>query len=167
MPADHMKVSSSDQYFVSTDRSLLDVDTIYGFLSTCYWSPGIARSRVERAIEHSLCFGLYDSSTHRVTASKQGDPLPTQVGFARVVSDYASFAYLCDVFVLESHRGRGLSKRMMQEIMAFPSLQGLRRFCLLTLDAHGLYKQFGFASIPDAARYMEKIDRESFKREMA
>lgn len=153
---------------MSTDRSLLDMDVIFTFLVSCYWSPGIARSRVERAIEHSLCFGVYDKSIARTTKTTppQHSALPSQVGFARVVTDYASFAYLCDVFVLESHRGRGLSKRLMHEVMAYPSLQGLRRFSLMTRDAHGLYEQFGFAPMSDPTKYMEVLDRESYKRDV-
>ena len=88
---------------------------------------------------------------------------PAQVGFARIITDFASYAYLCDVYVLESHRGRGLSKWLMEVIIAHPDLQGLRRFCLMTRDAHGLYAQFGFTPMTDPSRYMERIDRESYK----
>lgn len=86
-----------------------------------------------------------------------------QVGFARIITDFASYAYLCDVFILESHRGQGLSKWLMEFIIAHPDLKGLRRFCLMTRDAHGLYAQFGFAPMPDPSRYMERVDRESYK----
>lgn len=145
---------------IVTDPSLLDLDMIHGFLSTCYWSPGIARERLERAIAHSQCFGAYDTN-----APREGAPTkPTQIGFARVVTDHATFAYLCDVFVLESHRGRGVSKLLMRTILEHPDLQGVRRFCLMTRDAHGLYSQFGFAACADPARYMERLDRESYKR---
>jgi len=88
-----------DQFLISTDKSLLDMDTIYAFLSTCYWSPGIARSRVERAIENSMCFGIHDTETA---------VRPLQIGFARVITDKATYGYICDVFVLEEYRGRGL-----------------------------------------------------------
>lgn len=149
----------SKRYVVSADKSLLDVEAIYAFLSTCYWSPGIARERVERAIANSLCFGAYDTSTPRgVTGG-----LFAQVGFARVVTDRASFAYLCDVFVLESHRGGGVGKLLMETIMAEPAIRGVRCFSLKTRDAHGLYKQFGFAPMPDPSRYMEIVDRETYK----
>lgn len=145
---------------ISTDPSLLDLDAIYAFLSTCYWSPGIARERVERAIRNSMCFGAYDTDQPRA-----GNPSkPSQVGFARVITDRATYAYLCDVFVLESHRGRGASKLLMRTITEHPDLQGLRRFCLMTRDAHGLYSQFGFGPTPDPTRYMERLDRESYKR---
>jgi N-acetylglutamate synthase-like GNAT family acetyltransferase len=143
-----------DQFLISTDKSLLDVDTIYAFLSTCYWSPGISRSRVERAIENSMCFAIYDSS-------KAGRP--RQIGFARVITDQATYGYICDVFVLEGYRGRGLSKQLMKAIVEHPELQGMRRLCLMTRDAHGLYAQFGFAPVPDPTRYMEVLDRESYK----
>ena len=129
-------------FLVSTDRALLDLDVIHGFLTNCYWAKGIPRDVVERSIQHSLCFGIYDGSG-------------AQVGFARVVSDFATVAYLGDVFVLESHRRQGLSKWMMECIMQHPSLQGLRRWILLTRDAHGLYAQFGFTPLKSAERYME------------
>ncbi|MBY0114345.1 MAG: GNAT family N-acetyltransferase [Phycisphaerales bacterium] len=147
------------RYIVSTDKSRLDRDAIHAFLSTCYWSPGIARECVDRAIEHSLCWGVYDTSTPR----EGRDGVFAQVGFARVVTDRASFAYLCDVFVLESHRGAGLGKLLMKAIMAEPAIRGIRCFALKTRDAHGLYKQFGFAPMPDPTRYMEILDRETYK----
>jgi len=134
--------SPRDGFLISTDPARLDLDVIYGFLTNCYWAKGIPREIVARSIEHSLCFGIYDS---------QG----TQVGFARVISDFATVAYLGDVFVLESHRGRGLSKWMMECIMQHPALQGLRRWILLTRDAHALYKQFGFTPVKSPGRYME------------
>ena len=134
--------SRRNGYLVSTDPARLDLDLIHGFLTNCYWAKGIPREIVEKSIEHSLCFGIYDS---------QG----TQVGFARVISDFSTVAYLGDVFVLEAHRGRGLSKWMMECIMQHPGLQGLRRWILLTRDAHELYKQFGFTPVKSPGRYME------------
>jgi GNAT superfamily N-acetyltransferase len=124
---------------ITTDASRIDLEAIHGFLTTSYWSPAIPREVVERAIAHSLCFGALD-----------GDQ---QVGFARVVSDRATFAYVCDVFVLESHRGRGVGKSLMAAIMAHPDLQGLRRIMLFSRDAHGLYAQYGFG----AARYPDRL----------
>ena len=118
------------------------MDVIHEFLTNCYWAQGIPRAVVARSIEHSLCFGIYHGSRE-------------QVGFARVVSDFATIAYLGDVFVLESHRGRGLSKWMMECVVQHPALQGLRRWILLTRDAHGLYSQFGFTPLGSAERYME------------
>lgn len=138
---------AEDRFLVSDDRGLLDVDVIHGFLRTCYWSPGIPRKTVERAIEGSLCFGVYQRGA--------GGKL-TQVGFARVISDYATFAYLCDVFILEPWRGHGLSRRLMEAILGHPSLQGLRRFTLMTRDAHGLYEKFGFKPRTDGGKaYLE------------
>lgn len=117
--------------FVSTDRSLLDLEMIHAFLSTkSYWALSRTREQTERAIEHSICFGLFD-----------GD---RQIGFARVVSDRATYAYIGDVFVLKEFRGRGYSKLLMETIVSHPDLQELRRWTLATRDAHGLYEQFGF-----------------------
>lgn len=130
------------EFLISTDRARLDLDVIHGFLTNCYWAKGIPREVVAQSIEHSLCFGVYDGSG-------------AQVGFARVVSDFATVAYLGDVFVLESHRGRGLSKWMMECIMQHPALQNLRRWILLTRDAHGLYSQSGFTPLKGPERYME------------
>lgn len=130
------------EYVVSTDPSKLDLDVVHEFLTNCYWAKGIPRDVVARSIEHSLCFGIYDSSG-------------AQFGFARVISDFATVAYLGDVFVLESHRGRGLSKWMMECITQHPALQSLRRWILLTRDAHALYSSFGFTPLKSAERYME------------
>ena len=134
--------SRRGEFVVSTDPARLDLDVIHGFLTSCYWAEGIPRELVARSIQHSLCFGVYDGSG-------------AQVAFARVVSDFATVAYLGDVFVLESHRGRGVSTFMMECIMQYPSLQHLRRWILLTRDAHGLYKKFGFTPLKSADRYME------------
>jgi GNAT superfamily N-acetyltransferase len=148
---------------LSTDPARLDVELIYQFLTNCYWAKGIPRDTVARSIEHSLCFGIYDESMATLS-STQAAPLtkgapgpegPAQVGFARVISDFATLAYLGDVFVLESHRGRGLGKWMMESIMQHPALQALRRWILLTRDAHTLYSQFGFTPLKSPERYME------------
>jgi GNAT superfamily N-acetyltransferase len=130
------------EFLISTDRQRLNLDVVHSFLTNCYWAKGIPREVVARSIENSLCFGIYEG----------GD---TQVGFARVVSDFATVAYLGDVFVLESHRGRGLSKWLMECIVQHPALQNLRRWILLTRDAHGLYSQFGFTPVKAPERYME------------
>jgi len=137
--------SRRDGYLVSTNPARLDLDVIHGFLTNCYWAKGIPREIVHRSIEHSLCFGIYDSRG-------------VQVGFARVISDFSTVAYLGDVFVLESHRGRGLSKWMMECVMQHPALQGLRRWILLTRDAHGLYERFGFTPVKSQERYMELLN---------
>jgi GNAT superfamily N-acetyltransferase len=130
------------EFVISTDPARLDLDLIYGFLTNCYWAKGVPRDVVERSIEHSLCFGIYDDGG-------------AQVGFARVISDFATIAYLGDVFVLESYRRRGLSKWMMECILGHPALQNLRRWILLTRDAHELYRKCGFTAIQSPDRYME------------
>jgi GNAT superfamily N-acetyltransferase len=130
------------EFLISTSRERLSLDVIHGFLTNCYWAKGISREVVARSMEHSLCFGIYEETGQ-------------QVGFARVVSDLATVAYLGDVFVLESHRGRGLSKWLMECIVQHPALQNLRRWILLTQDAHGLYSQFGFTPVKAPERYME------------
>jgi GNAT superfamily N-acetyltransferase len=128
-------------YLVTTDPAKMQLDAIHGYLSRAYWCEGIPRSTVERAVENSLCFAVLHGEE--------------QVGFARVVTDTATFAYLCDVYVLEEHRGKGLSKWMMECVVGHPKLQGLRRFSLATRDAHGLYKQFGFHAIAKPELLME------------
>ena len=125
-------------YSISTER--IDLDAVHAFLSRSFWAEGIPKELVARAAANSLCFSLFD--------------LSAQVGFARVVTDRATFAYLCDVYVLESHRGRGLGKWLIESVMAHPDVQGLRRFLLVTRDAHGLYARHGFAVV-DAGRHME------------
>jgi GNAT superfamily N-acetyltransferase len=140
-------------FLISTDRKLLSLDVVHDFLTNCYWAKGISRDVVARSIEHSLCFGIYDQPPR--PAKEARHEAPEQVGFARVVSDFATVAYLGDVFVLESHRGRGLSKWLMECITQHPALQNLRRWILLTRDAHGLYSQFGFTPLKAPERYME------------
>lgn len=163
------------RYGIETDKALLDINVIHAFLRECYWSPGIARSRVERAIANSMCFGAYDRNSARDDSDRaerahaqllpSGRVLPRQVGFARVVTDRATYGYICDVFVLDAFRGRGLSKMLMKAIVCHPDLQGLRRLCLMTRDAHGLYAQFGFSAMPEPSRYLEVVDRESYQRD--
>lgn len=128
-------------YEVSTDRQRLDTDRIHHFLSRAYWSPGIPRDVVERAIAHSLAFGLYASAGE-------------QVGFARAITDRATYAYLADVYVESAHRGQGLGKFLVASVLAHPDLQGLRRCALATADAHGLYAQYGFGPPSDPTRHM-------------
>jgi GNAT superfamily N-acetyltransferase len=133
-----------DGYEISTDPQRLNVELIHRFLAEeSYWSPGIPRSIVERAIENSLCFGVYDPAA--------------QVGFARVVTDRSTFALLADLFILEPHRGKGLSKWLMHCVVGHEDLQGLRRLLLLTSDAHGLYRQFGFEALGNPSRFMEVV----------
>jgi len=128
---------------ISFDPDRMRIDVIHGFLRESYWSPGIRRDVVECAIANSLVVGAFDTAT--------GD----QVGFARVVTDYASFAWICDVFVIPSHRGRGIAKRMLAALIDHERMRTLRRWCLATKDAHGLYEQFGFKAVR-AKRWMEK-----------
>ena len=133
------------RYEISSDSGRLDAAAIHAYLTRSYWSPGIPLDSVERALRNSLCFGVYESSSG------------AQVGFARVVTDYATFAYLCDVYVLEAHRGRGLAKWMMREVMAHPALTGARRIMLATRDAHGLYRHSGFAEVGQSRTLMEIV----------
>ena len=135
---------------VSDDPALLDLGVVHGFLRESYWATGIPREVVERSVRGSLCFGVYEASS--------------QIGFARCVTDRATYAYLADVFVLPSHRGRGLSKWLMECILSHPDLQGLRRWGLVTADAHGLYAQFGFGPPARPERHMEKLDPEVYAR---
>lgn len=131
------------EYTISTDKNLLQVDAIHKFLSEeSYWAKERTREQTTTAIENSLCFGVY--------AGEQ------QIGFARVVSDYATFAYLGDVYIAEEFRGRGLSKWLMETIIAYPDLQNLRRWILATKDAHSLYEKFGFHALKFPERWMEK-----------
>ncbi len=136
----------------SDDPARLDFNVIHGFLTNCYWSPGIPMETVRRAAANSIAFGVYL------------DPSRDQIGYARVVTDRATYAYLADVFILEQHRGRGLSKTLMRCITSHPDLQNLRRWMLMTRDAHALYAQHGFTPLRDATRAMERLDPDIYKR---
>jgi len=131
-----------DRYTISTDPERLDIGVIHGFLARSYWATRIPIETVRRSIEHSLCFGIYHGRE--------------QVGFARVITDRATFGYIGDVFVLDSHRGRGLSSWLMECIMTHPELQGFRRWVLITRDAHGLYRKFGFTGLTRPESFMER-----------
>jgi len=143
---------------ISTDKSRLQLEVVHESLARSYWAERIPRDVVERSIAGSLCFGVYaiEAETPR--------RVEKQVGFARLVTDGATFAWVSDVFVLEEWRGRGLSKWLMQCMTAMPELAGLRRWILATRDAHGLYRQFGFTPLAEPARYMERLDRDVYKR---
>ena len=144
--------ADNGEYLISTDPSLLNVDTIYNYLSgESYWAKNIPRHVVEKSIANSLCFGLYHNNK--------------QVGFARLVTDKATFAYLGDVFILPAYRGNGLSKWLMQVIHAHPELQGLRRWVLGTRDAHGLYEQFGWTVFDEDTRkrFMQKHNKNAYQ----
>ncbi|MBN8644205.1 MAG: GNAT family N-acetyltransferase [Planctomycetes bacterium] len=147
------------EFFASDDRALIDLGVVHAFLSTCYWSKGIPRALVEKAAAHSLCFGVY-----RDRKCLPGVPTCEQVGFARVVTDRATFAYLADVFVLDQWRGRGLSKLLMRCVMTHPELLGLRRWLLMTRDAHGLYRHFGWEVTGTPERVMEIIVKDAYRR---
>jgi len=131
-----------DEFLISTDRSRLDLDMVHRYLAQSYWAAGMPRSVLERAVENSLTFGIYHG--------------PRQVGFARAISDLATYAYLSDVFVIEDYRKRGLSKWLMECVLEHPDLQGLRRFALFTRDAQGLYERYGFAPARGASTYLER-----------
>lgn len=139
-------------YLISTDPAKLDVDAIHEFLKTAYWCSDVPIQIVTKALANSLCFGLYH----------QGK----QVGLSRVVTDYATYAYLCDVYVLEAHRGQGLGHWMVECIMTHPELQNLRRFTLATRDAHGIYAAFGFTALKAPERMMERHDPGVYTRIM-
>ena len=140
-------------YEISRDPSRLDLDLIHRFLSEeAYWSPGVPREVVERAVANSLCFAAYTSEG-------------AQVAFARLVTDRATFAYLSDVFVLAPHRGKGISKLLMTAIVADPELRGMRRWMLATRDAHALYAQFGFKPLANPPRFMERHDPDVYAKQ--
>jgi GNAT superfamily N-acetyltransferase len=128
-------------YEISTDAARLDIPAIHAFLSHSYWAKRIPLATLQRAIQHSLCVG----------AMHHGE----QIGFARVVTDHATFAYVADVYVLEAHRGNGVARAMLRALFALPDLQGLRRLLLITRDAHALYAQLGFTELKDPTRFME------------
>ena len=138
------------EFTVSTDPARIELDVVHRFLTECYWANGIPREVVARSIENSLCFGLY-------TQGKQ-------IGFARVISDYATYAYIGDVFLLDSFRGQGLGKWLMECIMRHPRLQGLRRWSLVTRDAHALYAPLGFTALKKPQNYMELHDPDVYQK---
>lgn len=140
-----------DGYTVSNDPGRLQMDVIHPFLAGSYWAAGIPREIVARSIAGSLSFGVYHGGQ--------------QVGFARVISDRATFAYVADVFVLEAHRGRGLARWMMQCILETPELQGLRRWLLVTRDAHQLYHNVGFVTVERPDGFMEIVRRDIYRRD--
>lgn len=129
-----------DRFTISTDKNLLDLDVIYGFISTSYWANGIPRSVVEKSVQNSLCFGLYDDMK--------------QIGFARAVTDFATFAYMADVFIIKEYQGQGLGKLLVDYIVNYPEFKNLRRFMLATRDAHSLYEKFGFKPLNNPQNYM-------------
>ncbi|MBZ4415856.1 GNAT family N-acetyltransferase [Myxococcus sp. RHSTA-1-4] len=139
-------------FIISTDRARVDVEVVHRFLQSSYWAAGIPLELVRRAVENSLPFGLYRLGTGE------------QVGFARVVTDFATFAYLADVFIAEAVRGQGLGRWLVETLVGHPELQGLRRWLLATRDAHSLYAQQGFTPLKAPERFMEKWDPEVYRR---
>lgn len=145
--------TTRDGFLVSDDPTRIDAAAVHAYLTRSYWAPGIPPEVVRRSIAHSLCFGVYEVARDHA-----------QVGFARVISDRATFAYLCDVYVLEPYRGRGLSKLLIERVRAHPALQSLRRWMLITRDAHGLYTQFGFTPADHPENIMQVRDPDVYRR---
>jgi len=143
-------IITRDNYSISTDKSKLDIIMIHDFLSHSYWAENIPVETVQRSIEGSRCFAVFDGEK--------------QIGFARMITDKATFAYLADVFIIEAYRGRGLSKWLMEVIMTYSELQGLRRILLATRDAHELYKQFGFSPLTHTDRWMQIHNPDIYKK---
>jgi GNAT superfamily N-acetyltransferase len=141
---------SKGDFEISSDPARVDVRMVHEFLTNSYWAKGIPIATVRLSIENSICFAVYHGRQ--------------QVGFARIISDLVTFAYLADVFILPAYRGRGLSRWLMECIVGHPDLQGLRRWMLATQDAHGLYAKFGFTAIRNPERWMERHDPEIYTR---
>ena len=139
-------------FLISTDNAKLDREAIYRYLSEAYWAKTRSRSAVEKSLSNSLCFGLYEDEK--------------QIGLARVVSDFATFAYLCDVYVLDAYQGKGLGAWLIQSVMSYPDLQNLRRWLLATRDAHGLYRKVGFTPLQAPERWMEHFTPHPEPREV-
>jgi len=137
------------EYEISTDPAKIDVGVVHWFLTNCYWARGIPEEVVRKSIENSICFGVY----------KNGK----QAGFARIITDRATFSYIADVFILLQYRGNELSLWLMECILSHPELQGLRRWALVTADTHGLYEQFGFTLLKHPERWMEIHDTDVYK----
>ena len=143
MNAKQHREYQKDHFTISDDPARLNIDLIYDFLTNSYWSPGIPLQTVKTAIQHSVCFGVYDGAE--------------QIGFARIITDYATLAHLKDVFILDNYRGLGLGKWLVECMLAHPDLQNIRRWTLNTADAHGLYARFGFKPVETSGRLMERI----------
>ena len=139
-----IKEYQKDGFFISTDPNKLQPEEIYSYLSKSYWAEKRPKDRVARSLAHSLCFGLYKGGR--------------QIGLARVVTDYSTFAYLCDVYVLEDYQRRGLGKWLISVVMSHPELQGFRLWSLLTRDTHELYRWFGFTELKNSEQWLEKLD---------
>ncbi len=140
--------TTKNNFIISTNKNLLQIDVIHNFLQTSYWASNRSKEKTLKTIKNSICFGVYENEK--------------QIGFARVVIDCAVIAYVCDVFILEEFRGKGLSKWLMQSILEHPELQDLRRWILATKDAHGLYQQFGFRQFVFSERWMELPAKDAY-----
>jgi GNAT superfamily N-acetyltransferase len=138
-----------DNYTISTDRKRLDIGPIHGFLTASYWARGISREAVEKSIANSFCFGVFEGEN--------------QVGFARVITDFVSFAYVCDFFILEPYRGRGLAKWLITTVLECPDIVNVRRRCIVTHEAHGLYRQMGFMSATRPEAYLELVNKVAYQ----
>jgi GNAT superfamily N-acetyltransferase len=138
-----------DRFNISTEKEKMDIDLIHSFLTRSYWAEGISKEIVSRSIEGALCFGVFENEK--------------QIGFARMITDRATFSYLADVFIIEEYRGLGLSKWLMEVIFSHPDLQGLRRMMLATRDAHDLYKKFGFTLLNNVDRWMHIHNPDVYK----
>lgn len=138
-----------EQYTISTDRKRLDIGTIHEYLKTAPWAKGISREAVEKAIGNSFCFGVYEGQK--------------QVGMARVITDFVTFGYVCDFFILEPYRGRGLAKWLITTILECPEIAKLRRRCIVTDEAHGLYRAMGFMSVKRPDAYLELVNKDAYK----
>ena len=143
-----------ENLLVSDDPSKIDLDAVHAFLTLSYWAQGIPREVVRRAVENSLCFGVYERDGEK----------SRQIGFARVITDRATYAYLADVYILETHRGKGLARWLMECLLGHPDLQGMRRWGLVTRDAHGLYEKYGFRPLANPSRHLELHDPEIYRR---
>jgi GNAT superfamily N-acetyltransferase len=140
---------TKDRFYISTEKEKMDIDLVHSFLTRSYWAEGISKETVQRSIDGALCFGVFYQKK--------------QIGFARMITDKATFAYLADVFIIEEYRGLGLSKWLMEVIMSYPGLQGLRRMMLATRDAHELYKKFGFTPLNNVDRWMHIHNPDVYK----
>jgi GNAT superfamily N-acetyltransferase len=139
----------NEGFLITTARERLDVAMIHEFLTASSWAKGISRETVEHALKTSFCFGVYEGER--------------QVGFARVITDFATFAYICDFFIMESHRGRGLAKWLISSILECPEIHRLQRTCIVTAEAHGLYRQMGFMGVQRPDAYLELVNKDAYK----
>ena len=153
-----------DRFIISTEKEKLDIDFIHSFLTRSYWAEGISKEIIARSIDGSLCFGVFVQMDSFGGNDKTDLSAGRQIGFARMITDKATFAYLADVFIIEEYRGLGLSKWLMEVIMSHPELQGLRRMMLATRDAHSLYEKFGFTQLINVDRWMHIHDPDVYKQ---